>query len=58
MQSHNQFTFDPIDNIATDSVFTVVTNNFSGAPPPVPDNFLLLDGTNFLLLDGTNFLLL
>jgi hypothetical protein len=58
MQSHNQFALDPINNIATDSVFVVGTSIFVAVPPPAPKDFLLLDDSDFLLLDGSNFLLL
>ena len=59
--NHHPFTFDANWGFGDDSVFS--DSNTAGSsggpvPPPLEDDFLLLDGTNFLLLDGTNFLLL
>ncbi len=59
MQSrdHGAMAFDPIDSIATGSVFSIQSTNESSFPPVV-GNFELLNNTAFLLLDGTNLLLL
>lgn len=58
MQSRNHgFTFDPAANIATESVFCIVSDDQSSFPP-IAGNFELLNGTPFMLLDGTNLLLL
>ena len=58
MQARNHgFTFDPAANIATESVFSIVSDDISSFPP-VAGNFELLNGTPFLLLDGSNLLLL
>ena len=59
MQSRiNNFYFSMPFNFGTDSVFQLQFQNMGKPFPPVPGDFLLLDGTDFLLLDTTNFLLL
>jgi hypothetical protein len=58
MQARNHgFTFDPDANIATESVFNIISEELVTFPP-VAGNFELLNGTPFLLLNGSNFLLL
>jgi hypothetical protein len=58
MQSRNGgFTFDPINNIASDSVFSIRSDELATFPP-ANGNFELLNNTPFMLLNGGNFLLL
>lgn len=55
--NHSHFGVFP-ENPLEDSLFNQDYNGEGNTPPPVENDFLLLEGTNFLLLDGTDFLLL
>ena len=53
----NSFGPNVVKNPLTDSVYTITTNE-GNMPPPVAENFLLLNGDDFLLLNGDNLELL
>lgn len=55
---NNQFTLEPIDNIATGTVFGNNFSNMGSSAPPAPGNrYLLGNGSSYLLGDGSYYLL-
>jgi hypothetical protein len=58
MQSPHDYMFSQDFNPATTNVINTNYETPSSGFFPVPNAFLLLDGSNFLLLDGTDLLTL